>query len=119
NQEIVRIDLQTRKETTIAKETNLIQMTPIPGSGKILLVAYEDDYSLLDLTTGAITALKGEGRPLAQQRERPLQPVAKSADYWAAIPDAKTNKTQVGRYDVRTFKFTPMLELPDIQFTSM
>ncbi|HKS39100.1 MAG TPA: hypothetical protein VJX74_00695 [Blastocatellia bacterium] len=73
---------------------------------------------MLDPATGISEAVKGEFAPLNHQHERQLQPVANSREYWAAIPDFKTNKTRVGRYDAQAFKFTLIIELPEIAFTS-
>jgi len=52
------------------------------------------------------------------QNLRPLQPVAGSQEYWAAIPDSEKNLTRVGRYDTRAFSFKPLMEIPEVRFTS-
>jgi len=72
----------------------------------------------LDAASGAIQPATGEMRPLGQQRFRPLQPAAGEFEYWAAIPNARENETVFGTYGTRTFKMTPLLRLPKIQFNS-
>jgi hypothetical protein len=74
---------------------------------------------LLDPATGATEPVKGEFRPLQQQTYRPLQSVAGSTEYWAAIPDEKQNRTQIGFYDAKRFAFKPLMNLPEIKFDSM
>jgi len=73
---------------------------------------------LLDPASGKLEVLKGEFEPLGDQDFRPLQPVAGSREYWAAIPDSEKNLTRVGRYDTRAFSFKPLMEIPEIYFTS-
>ena len=80
----------------------------MPRNGKILS---------LDLDTGAIESVKGEIRPLAQQKLRPLQKAASADEFWAAIPDAKA--TQVGIYNIKTLSFKPLISIPQIAFSSM
>jgi hypothetical protein len=125
----LRFDLRTRRSAKIPiPPADYIQaVAEIPAPGKILIACHEDhylsptktDFYLLDPATGANQLIKGEFRPLQQQTFRPLQPVDGSAEYWAAIPDEKSNQTQVGLYDVRKFAFTSLLELPEIKFDSM
>src|SRR5262245_56160848 len=117
---LVRIDLRTRRETKVETD-NFDSVTLVPGSGKVYFHHYRVDREenlLLDPATGKLEAVKGEFEPLGHQYSRPLQPVAGSREYWAAIPDAEKNLTRVGRYDTRTFMFEQLMEIPDIYFTS-
>ena len=125
--QLVRIDARTYREdkiTEFARE-DIRAVAEIIGHGKLVISHGEWDkpedqtYSLLTPSTGALETVKGEFRPLIQQTYRPLQPVNNSQELWAAIPDKKLNKTVVGRYDAKQFAFTPLIELPDIQFDSM
>lgn len=77
------------------------------------------EYYLLDAETGAGQLVKGEFRPITQQTYRPLQPTANPNEFWAAIYDKKTNQTQIGRYNDKTFKFQAVLTVPEINLSSM
>ncbi|MBL8188119.1 MAG: hypothetical protein JNK38_08930, partial [Acidobacteria bacterium] len=75
-------------------------------------------FFLLDAETGAIQPVKGEFRPLTNLFARPLQPTDKPHEFWAVIYDNKKKTTSVGRYDTRTFTFTPVTELPELRLSS-
>jgi len=93
----------------------------VPASAKVMFTHYrgkEREHVLLDAATGSIETVNGEIGPLEQLHGRGLQQISGSTEYWAAIPDFKATETKVGRYDARTFKFTPMLTLPGICFIS-
>ena len=77
------------------------------------------EYYLFDPATGVAQLIKGEFRPLIQQLVRPLQPTGKPGEFWAAIFDAKTKSTDIGRYDEKTFVFQPLAAIPDINLSSM
>jgi hypothetical protein len=77
------------------------------------------EYYLFDANTGASQLVKGEFLPLLQQTFRPLQPTAVQGEFWAAIFDAKTNSTSVGRYNDKTFAFQSLAKIPDINLNSM
>src|SRR5262249_34550552 len=126
-QQIVRIDAKTYREykvTELARE-DVRAVTEITGLGKVVISHGEWDepekqtYSVLTPSTGALDIVKGEFRPLIQQSYRPLQSINNSPAFWAAIADEKSKKTVFGRYDAKSFSFTPLIELPDIQFNSM
>lgn len=126
---IVRFDLRTNQslKTKFSSEDYVQAVAEIAPLGKVLIVRPdnsssrlpEGDFYLLDPATGATELVKGEFRPLQQQTYRPLQPVAGSTEYWAAIPDEKQNRTQIGRYDAKRFVFKPLMDLPEIKFYSM
>ena len=77
------------------------------------------EYYLLDAETGVAQLVKGEFRPLAQQSYRPLQTTGNPNEFWAAIYDEKTKATQIGRYNDKTFKFLPVVTIPEINLNSM
>lgn len=76
-------------------------------------------YFLLDANTGATEPVKGEFRPLLEQTYRPLQPTGNAGEFWAAVYDAETKTTAIGRYSEKTFTFQPVTKIPDIRLTSM
>ncbi|MGI8883791.1 MAG: HEAT repeat domain-containing protein [Pyrinomonadaceae bacterium] len=77
------------------------------------------EYYLFDAATGTAQIIKGEFRPLIQQSVRPLQPTGNPGEFWAAIFDAKTKETSVGRYNEETFVVQPLAKIPDINLSSM
>ncbi len=77
------------------------------------------EFYLLDAETGVAQLVKGEFRPLMQQTYRPLQPTGNPNEFWAAIYDEKLKATNIGRYNDKTFKFTPVRAIPDINLNSM
>jgi HEAT repeat protein len=130
---IFRVNLTTKKEFPVESE-EYPQFEPvvyIPTINKVLIFGsfgYEEtgdttqrrgEYFFLDAETGAIQQAKGEVRPLAQQTFRPLQSNGKPDEFWAAIPDAGKNETNVGIYNAKTLAFKSILKLPQIQFNSM
>lgn len=132
---IVRINLLTNKEFKVKLDgyPSYEAVAFVPATNKILIFAhsYEGEnesekitggngaYFLLDAQTGIVQPTKGEIRPLAQQTFRPLQSTANPDEFWAAIPDGEKNETQVGTYNAKTFAFTPLLKVPQIEFDSM
>ncbi len=119
---LVRINLLTKKEIVIESDFTY-PFIPLPITGKILFPRYSEanrrEHVLLNPATGSIQILQGEFEPLEQQITRPLQPIQQSSEYWAAIPNREKNLTKIGRYNIGTFKFFPVLELPEIIFSSM
>jgi len=117
---IVRFDLRTNQplKTEFSSKDYVQAVAEIAPLGKVLIVRPDDislripegDFYLLDPATGATEPVKGEFRPLQQQTYRPLQSVAGSTEYWAAIPDEKQNRTQIGRYDAKRFVFKPLMD---------
>ncbi len=77
------------------------------------------EYYLLDAHTGISQIIKGEFRPLVQQTFRPLQPTGNPNEFWAAIYDVKSDTTDIGRYNDKTFTFQTVVKLPDIALDSM
>jgi hypothetical protein len=49
---------------------------------------------------------------------RPLQPALRPGRYWAAMPEYQSRITQIGLYDVSSFRFTPIVEVPELAFDS-
>jgi hypothetical protein len=118
---LVRIDLRTKRMAKVETDQFYYPVTLAPGSGKVYFQGSrgeQPEHLLLDPASGRIEVVKGEFEPLGDQNLRPFQPVAGSREYWAAIPDSEKNLTRVGRYDARSFIFKPLMEIPEISFTS-
>lgn len=133
---LVRVNLLNAKEFAIKLPDDLhYEATAfIAQINRFLLAGGNyDDYSdtgaaalankkffLLDADTGLVSSAKGEMRPLAQQTFRALQAASSGADeFWAAIPDAGKNETQIGVFNQKTFVFKQLLTVPRIEFDSM
>jgi hypothetical protein len=133
---VVRFNLETGREFRVNIEP-ADQFDPIvylPLHGKTLLRREKDDYYgmsrepvgpdkpeyyLLDPQTGAVQTITGVFEPLLQEGKRFLQPTENPNEYWAAIPNATKDQTQVGRYNVKDFSFKSVLTVPQITFDSM
>lgn len=137
---LMRVNLTTKKELPVKIETdNYLRFEPVaflPSINKVLIFGggYEEgegedvsedvaqkrgEFFLLDAETGSVSKPKGEIRPPAQQTFRPLQTNGKPDQFWAAIPDAEKEETEVGVYDAKTLIFKSVLRIPQIQFNSM
>ncbi len=118
---LLRIDIRKKRATKVETDDFHYPITLAPGSGKVYFQRYYGEQAenlLLDPASGKLEVVKGEFEPLSHQNSRPLQPVAGSREYWAAIPDSEKKWTMVGRYDARAFRFKPLMEIPEIYFTS-
>lgn len=134
---LMRVNLLTKKIIQIATEDypQFSAVAAVPGINKILIlgngygseegeeteeeVQSRGEFFLLDAETGVVSKPKGEIRPPAQQNFRPLQPNGKPDEFWAAIPDAEKEDTNVGIYNAKTLAFKSILRIPQIQFNSM
>jgi HEAT repeat protein len=130
----LRFNLLTNKEFKIVMpQFPMVEAVAfVPSLNKVLLFGgafYEEEYEeslprngtyfLLDAETGIVQKVKGEVQPLIQQTVRPLQAATMPDEFWAAIPDAEKNETQVGVYNAKTLTFKPLLKIPQIRFDSM
>ena len=118
---LLRIDIRKKHVTKVETDNFDYPITLAPGSGKVHFQSYragQAEHVLLDPASGKLEVVKGEFEPLSHQNSRQLQPVAGSREYWAAIPDSEKKLTRVGRYDARAFSFKPLMEIPEIYFTS-
>ena len=125
---LVRIDLKTNSVTEIDVDGWVYPVVREPLSGKVIIPIFVYDpktekrsegNKLYDPVTGKLETIIGDVKPLKHQDDRPLQHVAgTNTEFWTAIPDYKAKNTRVGQYDARSFKFTSLMELPDIVFTS-
>src|ERR1041385_2844851 len=88
------------------------------GSGKPIGPDRPEFY-LLTPITGETRIVSGEFAPLLQEGKRFLQATGKTDEFWAALPDAPKDQTQVGRYNAKTFSFNPVLTIPHISFDSL
>ena len=117
---LYRLDLDTGREYKVKLDphNDLIAVSFIAAHNKIL-VRSADSYYLLEPRTGKLQPVKGEFYPLRDQTYRGLQPTGQPNEFWAAIPDSEKDETAIGKYDSKSFVFTPLLELPKIQLKSM
>lgn len=80
------------------------------------------EFHLIDPQTGQAEKVAGEFFPLFQQTFRPLQSTGEPHEFWAAQmrrdPDGGW-RTEVGRYDARKFRFSPLTTIDGIAFDSM
>lgn len=125
---LVRINLQTNKETVVNLPPTVGAFYPIAfvaAHNKVLIArgkSYDSpkEYYLVAPETGAAALVKGDFRPLDEQDFRPLQ-TAKSQPnaLWTAVYNEKTKTTEFGLYDATKFAFNPLLKLPGIKFRSI
>jgi hypothetical protein len=126
---VYRIDLASGKEFKVgvpaADTFNPVAF--IPSHNKFLLLrtggdeagANRPEYRLLDPATGATRVVSGRFEPWQQQSYRPLQPSGAPDEVWAAIYNEQKEVTEVGRYNTKSFAFTPRASFPEIKFDSM
>ncbi|MDB6003092.1 MAG: hypothetical protein JWR15_79, partial [Prosthecobacter sp.] len=137
--DVVRINAITRMVTPLklSPADNFNPVTRLPKSGKILVHRSRDapapgiepdqgpekgEYHLLDPATGELERVTGEFGPLHDESWRPLQPTGQPGVVWAALSTynpGDPQPTMIGRYDLRTFAFTKVMEVPGMSFTSM
>ena len=131
---VVRFNLQTGREfrVNLPVAEDFAPLAYVAPQGRVLLRRARNEgtpaaksvgpekpeYYLLDAATGRTELVTGEFEPLQQDGERPLQPTGKPNEFWAAIPNAGTNQTRVGRYNVKDFSFQTSLLVPHITFDS-
>jgi len=118
---LVRIDIRGKRAPKVETDHVHDPMTLVPGSGNVYFQVNrgeQTEHMILDPASGKLESVQGDLEPLGHQNLRPLQPVAGSQEYWAAIPDSEKNLTRVGRYDARAFSFKPLMEIPEVRFTS-
>jgi len=137
--DVVRINALTHEiiPLKLAPADEFNPVTRLPQSGKILVHRVrdapapgfepkqgpeKDEYHLLDPDTGTTERVTGEFRPLHDESWRPLQPTEQPGVVWAAVSKlnhGEVEATTIGRYDLRTFVFTKVMEIPRMYFTSM
>lgn len=80
----------------------------------------EPEHLLLDPETRKTELVMGEFRPWSHERDRQLQPAGRPDEVWVALSAStkESERTCVGRYNTRTFTFTPVVTYPDLQFWS-
>lgn len=130
---IVRFDLQTLREyrVNLPVADDLDPIAYIDTHGKVLLRRARDknnkskavgpeaeEFYLLDVATGQTQLVSGVFAPLQQTGNRFLQPTARTAEFWAAIPDRSKDQTRVGRYNLKDFSFQTALVVPRLVFDS-
>ena len=131
---IVRVNLRTGREYRVNVEPAdaFEPVVFLPFQNMVLLYRSKDseygpgkvgperpEYYLLNADTGDVRLVTGEFRPLREWGKRFLQPTETPGEYWAAMGDEEKNQTQVGRYSLKDFSFTPVLTVPHLFFSTM
>src|SRR5262249_16012244 len=126
---VYRVDLASGKEfkVVVPAADSFNPAAFIPSHNKVLLLRAKDDkvgpnrpeYRLLDPSTGMTQVVSGRFEPWEQQTYRQLQPSGAPDEVWAAIYNEQKEVTEVGRYNTKSFTFTPRVSFPDINFDSM
>lgn len=76
-------------------------------------------YFLLDPVTGKLQAVKGEFRPLRTSESMLLQPTGKPNEVWSPLYDLEKGDCFIGRYNLATFSFTPVINLSGLRLSRM
>lgn len=82
----------------------------------------EPEFYLLDPVTGGHEKVDGEMRPFFDAGKHELQPTGNPNEFWtvihSSVVDPKLHTTTIGKFDSYNFRFTPLLDFPDIEFES-
>lgn len=128
-EQLVRINLQNGREFVVElpDEYARFPVAFIPAHKKVLFAA--PDISslnngagrgvLLDPASGAMQPVTGELRLWFDDLLFPPQPTDRPDEVWAAIYDGQKKSTAIGRYNVRTFNFAPVIKLPELQLRNL
>lgn len=138
DQRIVRIAADTHRQTPVPLPPSvdhrvvayvapharvLIARRLPPPTGAELGTPPAYEHLLLDPATGATQSVTGDLAPLEARwmASRP-QPTANPDEFWVAVPPAgspglnEATHTRIGRYNAKTFTFTPVLLVPGLEF---
>lgn len=121
---LVRIEVATRRETPInfAVTGKLQLFAAIPRVNKFVFKQQRSDGGsqgyLVTPTTGAVESIQGNAGPLLRRPQRDFQPTGNPDEVWAAAPNPALRVTEIGRYNLKTFSFTPLRTIPELSFTS-
>lgn len=121
---LVRIELRTGREHRVAipAADDLDPLAYCGSRGAVLVFRKEPErpsrYFLVDPPTGRVQPVEGEMTPWEQMERRGLQATARADEVWAAIWREKSNTTEIGRYDLARFAFTPVRALEGLRFGS-
>lgn len=128
---LVRINVETEEETPIRLSASgeVDALAYLPAWHQFLVrvnpVAREQDtdvrppvFYLVEPISGLVQVVTGEFEPLWNLSNRMLQRTSNANEYWAAIPDPAKPETRVGRYNLRTFTFQPVMTIPYVAFDS-
>jgi hypothetical protein len=122
----VRVNLQNGRESVVDLPDGYARF-PVAfiSAHKKVLFAAPDVSSrnngsgrgvLLDPDSGAMQPITGELRLWFDDLLHPPQPTGRPDEVWAAIYDGQKKSTAIGRYNVRSFSFAPVIELPELKF---
>lgn len=138
--DVVRINIATHEVFPLKLEPadDFSTVTRLPHSGKILISRARDsvvpgivpqegpekkEYHLLDPATGGLERVRGEFGPLGDETWRPLQPTDEPGVVWASVSkygkEGRLQHVALGRYDLRTFSFTKVMDIPRWNVNSM
>ncbi len=137
--DVVRVSLTTREISPLklAPADDFGVITRVPHSGKILISRARDEeapgikpeagpdkaqYHLVDPATGEVERVRGEFVPLVGETWRPLQPTSEPGIVWACLSKLDKGRAEhvaLGRYDLRTFAFTKVMDIPGWHVSSM
>src|SRR5262245_31642180 len=123
--QLVRHNLRTNEEFPIVlpRESNFVSFSFSEAHGKALIIdadatSTQTNGYLLDVETGAAQAVKGDFRPIVGDDIRRLQPSGRPDEFWASVFDDQKQATIIGRYDAKTFSFTPLIRVPELRLSN-
>ena len=128
-EQLVRINLQNGRESVVDLPDGYTHFSVayIAAHKKVLFAAPDISSrnngsgrgALLDPESGAVQPVTGELRLWFDDLLHPLQPTGRPDEVWAAIYDEQKKSTIIGRYNVGTFSFAPVIALPELKFSNM
>jgi hypothetical protein len=128
--QLVRVNLATEEAfpVDLPLSDRIDAIAYLPSRGKFLVrvaraVQTPEEtvvsaFYLVEPITGLVEPVRGDFEPLMYLSNRMLQPTSNPGEYWAAIPDLGSLRTEVGRYDVKNFTFHPIMTIPYVAFDS-
>jgi hypothetical protein len=128
--QLVRINLATEEELPVdlPLSDRIDAIAYLPSRGKFLVSVARSrgdsdelapsGFYLVEPISGLVQPVTGDFKPLMHLSNRMLQPTSNAGEYWAAIPDLGSLRTEVGRYDVKNFTFHPIMTIPYVAFDS-
>jgi hypothetical protein len=131
---VVRIHLPDKRmfDVDLPPADNFDPVAWIEARKRVLLYRQRDpdgkvgpktpEFHIVDPLTGAHEKVEGEFRPFFDARRHPLQSTGSPNEFWgtlhSSIVDPKLHTTTLGRFDSSSFRFTPLVSFPDVEFDS-